>query len=273
MDFSNDEIFYKRWNGTTWSADVRLTNDSHTSTAARVASDPSGNVHVVWQDDRDAGSWEIYYKRWDGIAWSADERLTDAGNGHSFMPSIASDPSGSIHLVWADARHNSGNNNWEIYYKSWDGIAWSADERLTDASSVSWYPSIASDPSGSIHLVWEDRRDGNNEIYHKHNWSPAGVEDLPASPASVAVRCAPAPFSDRIAFRLDLPCPGAAQFNVYDASGRLVHAWGDVSVRAGRHELSWDGRDEAGRSVPSGVYCYWLVTPKEQVSGHVIRIR
>ena len=71
-----------------------------------------------------------------------------------------------MHVVWYDNR--DGNN--EIYYKrSTDaGINWGADTRLTNNTAYSEYPSVA--VSGSVvHVVWNDYRDGNSEIYYKRN--------------------------------------------------------------------------------------------------------
>jgi hypothetical protein len=57
------EIYYKCSidNGTSWGADLRLTNNPSESREPSVAACDS-IVHVVWHDDRD-GNWEVYYKR------------------------------------------------------------------------------------------------------------------------------------------------------------------------------------------------------------------
>ena len=46
---------------------------------------------------------------------------------------------------------------------------------------------------------------------------------------------------------------------IYDLSGRLVRilASGEL-VEAGRRTVVWNGRDEGGRSAPSGTYFYRL---------------
>jgi flagellar hook assembly protein FlgD len=46
---------------------------------------------------------------------------------------------------------------------------------------------------------------------------------------------------------------------VFDLSGRLVKGLVTAEVRsAGRHEVVWNGRDDAGRRVASGTYVYRL---------------
>jgi len=61
----NPEIYYKRSldNGTTWSQDIRLTNNSSNSQNLSIAVFGS-YTHVVWEDHRHANNYgEIYYKR------------------------------------------------------------------------------------------------------------------------------------------------------------------------------------------------------------------
>lgn len=77
----------------------------------------------------------------------------------------------SVHIVWYDSR----NGNYEIYYKrsTNGGINWGADIRLTLDTAVSQNPSVS--VSGQfIHVVWEDRRAGNPEIYYKRS-TDAGI--------------------------------------------------------------------------------------------------
>ncbi len=45
-----------------------------------------------------------------------------------------------------------------------------------------------------------------------------------------------------------------AEVSVYDVSGRRVRQLASGAYDAGLHTASWDGRDAAGRAVPSGIY-------------------
>jgi hypothetical protein len=69
-----------------------------------------------------------------------------------------------IHVVWIDDR----DGNFEIYYKNSmdNGVNWIPDIRLTNWLGESSYPSIAVD-GNNVHVVWQDLRDGNWEIYYK----------------------------------------------------------------------------------------------------------
>ena len=180
-------VFYKRSTdgGLNWGADTQLTNNDST----RLANNPSvavsgSNVHVIWMDSpRETYAPEIYYKHSTdgGITWGAGTQLTTNYTSATLFSTISASGS-NVHVVWDDNRNSAAN--YEIYYKgSTDrGISWGADTRLTNNSSVSAYPFVSASGSG-VHVVWTDNRDGNYEIYYKHNptGNPVGIRELPAS--------------------------------------------------------------------------------------------
>ena len=64
--------------------------------------------------------------------------------------------------------------------------------------------------------------------------------------------------SARIAF--SLPVRGRARMDIYSLRGRRVNTLIDAELSAGWHDLVWDGTDDAGRPLASGVYLYQLKT-------------
>jgi hypothetical protein len=159
----NEEIFYLRSTdgGVTWLQAVRITNQPSFSYAPSVS--VSGSyVHVSWFDSRDVFP-EIYYKRSTdrGISWGADVRISSADFIDSQSPSIwAADT--IVHLTWIDGKHG----NVEIHYNRSvnNGTSWDTEFRLTFNDSLSYYPSVCGTGS-AVNIVWEDRRDGNSELY------------------------------------------------------------------------------------------------------------
>jgi hypothetical protein len=75
-------------------------------------------------------------------------------------------------------------------------------------------------------------------------------------PTSLALRQnAPNPFSGRTTVRYDIPQDGlSAKIEVFDVSGRRVRVLVDGQQTAGAKSVAWDGRDERGLVVASGVY-------------------
>jgi hypothetical protein len=152
-----------------WQPDVRLTNADTTSNTsynnAWCIASSGDSVYAVWYDYRN-GNFEIYFKRSidGGINWASDFRLTN-NNATSDYPSICINGP-VIHVVWEDER----DLNYEIYYKrSTDGgNSWGTDTRLTTVAGQSNLPSCAV-YGQTVHVVWEEYRDGNSEIYYKRS--------------------------------------------------------------------------------------------------------
>ncbi len=67
----------------------------------------------------------------------------------------------------------------------------------------------------------------------------------------------PNPFNPMTTIAYELPAPARVSLTLYDIAGRHVRTLLDrTPLGAGRHEVLWDGRDDEGRSVASGVYLY-----------------
>jgi len=71
----------------------------------------------------------------------------------------------------------------------------------------------------------------------------------------------PNPFNPTTSIRFALPRPADVSLIVYDLLGREVVRLVKGYNRAGLQQVVWNGRDAAGRGVPSGVYIARLVTP------------
>ena len=248
----NNEIYYKRSTdgGVSWGADTRLTNNSASSYTPSVSVSDSA-VHVVWNDDRD-GNGEIYYKRSTdaGVSWGVDTRLTN-NSADSRNPSVAIS-STTVHIVWPDQR--DGND--EIYYKhSTDGgIAWGSDIRLTNSVGESSWPSVT--VSGSVvHVVWNDKRDGNYEIYYKRNPDDnvTGIEafksDLPEE--FFLEQNYPNPFNPSTTISFSIPNEELVSLKVFNSLGEQVAELINETKPAGNYSVSFDAS-----KLTSGVYYY-----------------
>ncbi len=77
--------------------------------------------------------------------------------------------------------------------------------------------------------------------------------DGPPAPAA-AVTGSPNPFNPRTELRFATARDGRAVLTVHDLRGRLVRTLVDGPLPAGTHTAVWDGRDSAGRALPTGLY-------------------
>jgi hypothetical protein len=80
----------------------------------------------------------------------------------------------------------------------------------------------------------------------------------------------PNPFSPETRIAFDLPKAGSVELMIYSVNGRLVRQLVKGTHEAGRHTASWDGRDDTGVKVGSGIYFYQLIAPGVEESRRMI---
>lgn len=84
---------------------------------------------------------------------------------------------------------------------------------------------------------------------------PAGVGDEPTSlRINRLYQNQPNPFNPRTLIRFSLAREGRVELAVYDVSGRQVRTLVDGEAAAGLNTVEWDGTDDAGHKIGSGVY-------------------
>ncbi len=80
----------------------------------------------------------------------------------------------------------------------------------------------------------------------------------------------PNPFNPQTVISFSLPTQQDVTLRIYSARGRLVQSLLRGSQPAGLHHAVWDGRDDRGRGVASGVYFYRLQTGEESFTGKMV---
>jgi hypothetical protein len=83
----------------------------------------------------------------------------------------------------------------------------------------------------------------------------------------------PNPFTRATTLRLALARSGRVSVCVFDLAGRRVRTLADEARPAGEAEVHWDGLDDAGRPVASGVYLVRLRSAGLDESRRVLRLR
>lgn len=168
--YTGYELFYSKStnNGLTWSDSVRIV--SNNSPWVPSISVSGVNIHVACRLQTTVNLFNISYKRSTNNGQNWDSGFAISTSNFAGMPSIESYGS-VVHIVWGDER-SPGNG---IYYRlSTDsGSSWMNESIITSGAVNQNNPSIAASNSG-LHVVWEDRRDGNNEIYYKRNLTGNG---------------------------------------------------------------------------------------------------
>jgi len=101
---------------------------------------------------------------------------------------------------------------------------------------------------------------------------PAGVNEAPPA-ATIATRLSPNPAPGPCRIDCRLAHEGAIAVEIHDVAGRCVRRLLSGVYPAGEHSFRWDGRDDAGRALPGGVYLARIVTPAGTEAGRLVRVR
>ncbi len=119
----------------------------------------------------------------------------------------------------------------------------------------------------------------DHPIGRKVNAHTALVTTLAVGPDVLAgaggLRLAPArptPFAGSTSLSYALPRAARVRLAVVDAAGRQVRMLADGDETPGAHTLSWDGRDDAGRDAPVGLYFAVLDGAGERAVTRLVRL-
>lgn len=94
-----------------------------------------------------------------------------------------------------------------------------------------------------------------------------------SSPNPLSVRIAPNPSSGSLRVMLEPTGGGEIRITIHDPSGRVVRRLYDGQAPTGRSFIDWNGRDDAGRPLPSGSYFARVVTPRGTGAARLLIIR
>ncbi|NVM02190.1 MAG: hypothetical protein HWN67_07630 [Candidatus Helarchaeota archaeon] len=161
------------WSNATAISDIYGWNDGG-SVYPNVAVDGNDNVHVVWEDWT-VGEWgggatdtEIMYANYTTAGWLNATVISDDStrwnNDTSGVPSVAVDGSGNVYVVWCDDTNGIWGTDLEIMYATNTTTGWSNATVISDVygwnNDDSNSPSIAADNNSVVHVVWDDKTDG-----------------------------------------------------------------------------------------------------------------
>lgn len=145
-----------------------VSNDDALSALARVAQDPDGNVHVIW-DSQEGNRRIIRYAKgtWNGSSYDFGSTYElDNVSGYQYAtPNIAVAPTGQVLAAWSDGA---------VQVKSWDSHASQPSGNVSKIGNNdgSRQVSIAADSSGSFHIVWN----GNFKVQYCQ-WNGSGCQN------------------------------------------------------------------------------------------------
>ncbi|NQV37315.1 MAG: T9SS type A sorting domain-containing protein, partial [Candidatus Marinimicrobia bacterium] len=87
-----------------------------------------------------------------------------------------------------------------------------------------------------------------------------GVSDNTFMPDSYTLyQNYPNPFNPETAIEYDIPFTSDVRINIYDLTGAEIHSFSFNQLQPGRYKAQWNGTNNRGQSVSSGMYIYQII--------------
>ncbi len=271
-DYRNGDtdIYARRYaiDGSAIGASFKVNDDSVSARQFEpaITMDGAGNFVVVWTDGRnDKG--DIYLQRYaaDGSTLSTNLKVNDdTESAWQEYPSIAMDSVGNFVVTWQDGR----NNTWDLYAQRYaaNGTGFGTNFIVTEYTYKNQYTPDVKIWHGRIFTTWASTHasgKGADIWANVLDWNnPVGIE----SKATFVVKTFelrqnyPNPFNAATTITYSLFTSAPIELTIYNFLGQKVRTLVKKSQPAGQYQINWDGKDEYGHDVVSGVYLYQLKT-------------
>ncbi|MBD3368539.1 MAG: T9SS type A sorting domain-containing protein [Candidatus Eisenbacteria bacterium] len=135
---------------------------------------------------------------------------------------------------------------------------------------------VAAEPDSDVveldlHLSTGTRYDAYDVVTLTLDLTGTGIDGL--GPRFALYQNAPNPFSAGTRIAFNLPVATDAELAVYNVAGRRVATLHDGPMTAGPHAVEWNGRDDSGRPVSSGIYFYRLTAGEREDARKMIYLK
>ncbi len=236
---------------------VAVCNAAFDQLRPQLTSDGGGGAIVAWDDARGANV-DVYAQRLNGSGapqWALNGVVVGGAASGQTRPSVVSDGAAGAIIAWEDRR--AGNADVYAQRVSPTGASlWTANGvAVCIAAGDQVAPLVVTDGAGGAAMAWRDSRAGNVDLYAHRvgaaGGTPTGVGGPASTPGLVVSPGHPNPFSNTVQFEVDAR-GSAIRVEVFDVAGRRVAR----RELRGNGTLSFEGRDERGRALPSGVYLF-----------------
>ena len=189
------------------------------------------------------------------LIWHIDENVSTGNTRPWYPPNNPSDGRYKVALVQADnlyqlEKNQSGGNSGDPFPGSTVNRTFSSAATPNSNS----YSGV-----GTPVQVANISNSGDTMTADFTVQAPTDVDDFFNRPKNFQMaQNYPNPFNPATVISYTLEKSGWVELEVFNLLGEKVKTLVSTDQRAGRHQENWDGKDESGRSVSSGLYLYRL---------------
>ncbi|HKZ95007.1 MAG TPA: exo-alpha-sialidase [Candidatus Bathyarchaeia archaeon] len=162
MNLTTEQILYKTFNGTGWSAENQLTATINViNQLPSIVQAADGKIWVFWSQNMTT-TFHIFYRVFNGTGWSDLGQLT-TDNRYNIDPTAFVERDGTIWVFWA-SKTQQAQASYDLYYKTSadNGATWSSSFQFTTNQENDWQPTATQTQDKGIWVIWTSTRDDPN---------------------------------------------------------------------------------------------------------------
>ncbi len=149
-------------------------------------------------------------------------------------------------------------------------LQWSAGHTDAAHSQAIHHGSVTYLPGHKLGLEAVSPRDPqvvNDSADVWYTTAPVGITESYPVETFEMLSNYPNPFNPNTSIKYPIKQAGRVSLEIYSVTGELIRSLiQDQSHVAGSHEITWDGRNDSGQAVNSGIYFCRLITPLQVLS-------
>lgn len=215
---------------------------------------------VLWQGEAEDQSRHIYLSKFStaGAVLTAPFEISIPAGANPDDIDVSADANGYAIATWTDARSGRRIVYYQIYSAHLNPRT--APTPVSSVNTEYMISAAAASRNWDGWIAWVDpRSEGKNIYLTQFNYLATDIadsgEELLPDRFSLEQNY-PNPFNSSTTIEFNLPYRGQVQIDIFNLLGVRIRTVLDQTIDAGRHQISWDGRDIDGRIVPSGLYFY-----------------
>jgi hypothetical protein len=271
---SGDTVWTARYNGPGNSDDE----------ARALAVDNSGAIYVTGESSGSGSSSDyatIKYTSAGTAEWTS--RYNGPDNLGDEANAIAIDDMGNVYVTgrsYATAPYTPENDYLTVKYDASGNEQWAARYDGTGHTQDEAH-AIAVDNAGYVYITGESTGNTSYEDVVTIKYATTGITEdteLKIEDARYKMTVSPNPFNHQTQIRFMIQDSRSTienmRIRIFDASGRIVKSFDlSSSIENQRSSIIWNGRDDHGRELSSGVYFIQLDTGDHKEVEQVLLIR
>jgi len=217
-------------------------------------------IILVWHGYKASGS-DLFLTvfNFSGVVVSNTAAVTDNLDARPETADLDVDNNDNLLITWLDHRTGAPTPFRQIYQPDFAPLQTNLPVYLSEGPFMQ-SPATAGFNGKSI-FVWSDARENGLTVYGSQEiYDPTDADDNSVGlPARFSLgQNYPNPFNPSTAIQFSLAKGDHVKLNVYNLLGQQVKTLIDLDYPAGNHTVTWDGTDDNGARVASGIYLYRL---------------